>query len=215
MRGTLVAMAHFEAGPGGTAGPTQPLAALGQSKALRVTFGVITVLIGLLVLVWPGITILTAAVLFGVQLLITGVFWLVSTFAADGAGTGHRVLFAVSGLLSLLAGILCLRSPFQTIAILALLLGAIWVVGGVAEIFHGFGTSGWAVFSGIVTVIAGIVVLVAPLSSLVALAWLFGITLIVLGVVSIATAVSNGRATAPKPSTDQPGTTGTGHAAPA
>ncbi|CCH28307.1 putative membrane protein [Saccharothrix espanaensis DSM 44229] len=211
MRRTLVAMAHFEASPGGTPGPTQSLAALGQSKGLRVTFGVITVLIGLLVLIWPGLTILTAAVLFGVQLLITGVFWLVSTFTTDGAGTGQRVLFAVAGLLSLLAGILCLRAPFQTIAVLALLLGAIWVVGGVAEIFHGFGTSGWAVFSGVVTVIAGIVVLVAPLSSMVALAWLFGITLLVLGILSIAAAVSDGRAPAPKTSADHT----TGHAAPA
>ncbi len=212
MRRTLVGMAHFEGNAGGTAGPTQSLAALGQSKALRITFGVVTVLIGLLVLVWPGITILTAAVLFGVQLLITGVFWLVSTFAGSGVGTGNRVLFAITGVLAVLAGILCLREPFQTIAVLALLLGAIWVVGGIAEMIHGFGNSGWAVFSGIVTAIAGIVVLVWPLSSMVALAWLFGITLLVLGVLTIASAVSDGRALAAA-TRQNPGTTG--HAAPA
>ncbi|MBW4719370.1 HdeD family acid-resistance protein [Saccharothrix obliqua] len=204
-------MAHFETDAGGATGPAQPLALLGRSKALRITFGVITVLIGLLVLLWPGITILTAAVLFGVQLLVTGVFWLVSSFTRTGADTGQRVLFAVTGVLALIAGILCLRSPFQTIAVLALLLGAIWVVGGVAEVLHGFGESGWAVFSGIVTVIAGIVVLVAPLSSMVALAWLFGITLLVLGVVAIAAAVSGGRAVPAAAKRDA----GTGHAAPA
>ncbi|RKT52749.1 HdeD family acid-resistance protein [Saccharothrix australiensis] len=186
-------MAHFEADAGDAAGQTWSLAALGQSKALRITFGVITILIGLLVLLWPGITILTAAVLFGLQLLITGVFWLVSSFTRATASGGHRVLLAVAGVLGLVAGILCLRSPFQTIAVLALLLGATWVVGGVAEIFHGFGNSGWAVFSGVITLIAGIIVLVAPLSSMVALAWLFGISLLVLGVMSIAAAVTGGR----------------------
>ncbi|MBB5956062.1 uncharacterized membrane protein HdeD (DUF308 family) [Saccharothrix tamanrassetensis] len=189
-------MAHFEGNAGGTAGTAEPLAALGQSKALRITFGVVTVLVGLLVLLWPGITILTAAVLFGVQLLVTGVFWLISSFTESRAKSGYRVLFAVAGVLALLAGILSLRAPFQTIAVLALLLGATWVVGGVAEIFHGFGNSGWTVFSGFVTLVAGIVVLVMPLSSMVALAWLLGITLLVLGVLSIAAAVTDGRAPA-------------------
>ncbi|WP_433268853.1 HdeD family acid-resistance protein [Actinosynnema sp. CS-041913] len=198
-------MAHFEADAGGTTDQARSLAALGQSKALRITFGVVTVLIGVLVLVWPGITILTAAVLFGVQLLITGVFWLISSFTESRATSGYRVLFAVAGVLALVAGILSLRSPFQTVAVLALLLGATWVVGGVAEIFHGFGNSGWTVFSGFVTLVAGIVVLVMPMSSLVALAWLLGITLLVLGVLSIAAAVTDGRAPATRPS---PGTTG-------
>jgi len=186
-------MAHHEADANGPAGPTR---LLGRSKALRITFGVVTVAIGLLVLVWPGITILTAAVLFGVQLLITGVFWLVSSFTQGGSSGGHRVLLAVAGLLALVAGILSLRSPFQTVAVLALLLGATWVVGGVAEVFHGFGTSGWAVLSGVVTLVAGVVVLVMPLSGLVALAWLLGIALLVLGVLSVVAAVTEGRAPA-------------------
>lgn len=193
-------MAHFEAEDG-------TLALLGRAKALRITFGVLTVAIGVAVLVWPGITLLAAAVLFGVQLLVTGVFWLVSSFTAHTRGGGYRVLMGVAGLLALLGGILALRAPFQTVAVLALILGATWVVGGVAEVFHGFGASGWAVFSGVVTLVAGIVVLVAPLSSAVALAWLLGIALVVLGVVSIAGAMTEGRAAST--ATPRPTATGT------
>ncbi|MEU4741510.1 DUF308 domain-containing protein [Actinosynnema sp. NPDC023658] len=148
----------------------------------------ITVLIGLAVLLWPGLTLLTAAVLFGLEMLVTGVFWLVSSFSSDTAGR-QRWLLAVAGLLALVAGILCLRAPFQTIAVLALLLGATWVVGGVAEIFHGFGKSGWSVFSGAVTAIGGVVVLVWPVASLLALAWLLAIVLMVLGALAIAGAL--------------------------
>ncbi|MER5267760.1 DUF308 domain-containing protein [Actinosynnema sp. NPDC002837] len=152
----------------------------------------ITLLIGLAVLLWPGLTLLTAAVLFGVEMLVTGIFWLAASFTADETGR-QRWLLAVAGLLALVAGILCLRAPFQTLAVLALLLGATWVVGGVAEIFHGFGRSGWAVFSGAVTAIGGIVVLVWPVASLIALAWLLAIVLIVLGAMAIAGAVGADR----------------------
>ncbi|ROP38267.1 uncharacterized membrane protein HdeD (DUF308 family) [Saccharothrix texasensis] len=161
----------------------------GHGRALWITFGVITLLIGLAVLLWPGLTLLTAAVLFGAQMLITGVFWLAASFTADAMGR-QRWLLAVAGLLALVAGILCLRAPFQTIAVLALLLGATWVVGGVAEVFHGFGKSGWAVFSGVVTAIGGVVVLVWPVASLLALAWLLAVVLIVFGAMAIAGAIS-------------------------
>ncbi|MFI9011191.1 HdeD family acid-resistance protein [Actinosynnema sp. NPDC053489] len=164
----------------------------GQSRALWITFGVITLVIGLAVLLWPGLTLLTAAVLFGLEMLITGVFWLVSSFTRDEPGR-QRWLLAVAGLLALVAGILCLRAPFQTIAVLALLLGVTWVVGGVAEVFHGFGRSGWAVFSGVVTAIGGIVVLVWPVASLIALAWLLAVVLIVLGAMAIAGAIAASR----------------------
>ncbi|WP_197289817.1 HdeD family acid-resistance protein [Saccharothrix sp. NRRL B-16348] len=164
----------------------------GRTRALWIAFGVITLVMGLAVLLWPGLTLLTAAVLFGVQLLVTGVFWLVGSFGADALGR-QRWLLAVAGLLALVAGILCLRSPFQTIAVLTLLLGVTWVVGGVAEVFHGFGTSGWAVFSGVVTAIGGIVVLVWPVASLIALVWLLAVVLIVFGTMTIAGAISADR----------------------
>jgi uncharacterized membrane protein HdeD (DUF308 family) len=146
-----------------------------------------------------------------VQMLVTGVFWLVSSFTEDVLGR-QRWLSAVAGLLALVAGILCLRAPFQTIEVLALLLGATWVVGGVAEVFHGVGakgrgTSGWAVLSGVVTAIGGIVVLVWPVAGLIALAWLFAIVLLVFGALAIAGAMSAERA--PKKAPAATASTGT------
>ncbi|PSL54482.1 uncharacterized membrane protein HdeD (DUF308 family) [Saccharothrix carnea] len=194
------------AGQAGQAGRAEPRA--GHGRTLWITFGVITLLIGLAVLLWPGLTLLTAAVLFGLQMLVTGVFWLVGSFTADALGR-QRWLLAVAGLLALVAGILCLRAPFQTIAVLALLLGATWVVGGVAEVFHGVGTSGWAVLSGVVTAIGGIVVLVWPVASLIALAWLLAVVLIVFGALAIAGAVGMGREPRTRAAATPTGTTAT------
>jgi uncharacterized membrane protein HdeD (DUF308 family) len=164
---------------------------------------------GILVLVWPGKTILVLAVVLGVWLLVVGVFRLVAAIAFDGVppdgvppdgvppdGVPHdgvhssRVLLALLGVVAILVGILCLARPFQTATALALLLGAFWVVGGVIEFFHGIvgrvPGRGWAMVGGVLSIIAGIVVLAYPGASLVVLAWLFGIWLIVLGAVAMA-----------------------------
>ena len=43
--------------------------------------GVLAVVLGICVLVWPGISILVAAILFGVYLLITGIAQVIFAFA--------------------------------------------------------------------------------------------------------------------------------------
>ena len=166
------------------------LARLGNSWSWSVTFGVLTLLAGILVLGWPGTSILALAVVLGVWLLVVGVYRLVAALSVDDTRGGGRALMALLGVLAILVGILCLARPFQTATALALLLGAFWVVSGVIELFHGLvgdvSGRGWAVAGGLLSVIAGIVVLAYPGASLVVLAWLFGIWLIVLGAMTVA-----------------------------
>lgn len=199
-------MTHPDANTAGQAGRT--VSPDGHGRTLWITFGVITLAVGVAVLLWPGLTVVTAGVLFGLQMLVTGVFWLAGSITGDESGR-QRWLLAVAGLLALVAGILCLRAPFQTIAVLALLLGVTWVVGGVAEIFHGFGKSGWAVLSGAVTAISGIVVLVWPVASLIALVWLLAVVMIVLGAMAIAGAVGLSRKPRARTAAAPTGTTAT------
>ena len=169
---------------------TDRLAAAGSSPALSLGAGAVSVVIGLLVIFWPGITLLVLAVLFAIQFIIAGVLQIVTAFAADG-GTGSRVLLGLLGALSILVGVLCLRSPLQTVVVLGLLIGAMWVVGGVIGIVHALGAErgsgrGWAIASGIISIIGGVIILVYPALSLLTLTWLLGIVLVVNGVVLIA-----------------------------
>jgi uncharacterized membrane protein HdeD (DUF308 family) len=162
--------------------------------------GALSVLIGLLVLAWPGATIRIIAWLFAIQLLIAGVLQLVSAFSAE-RGPGGRVLFALLGALSILVGLLCLREPLQTALVLGLLIGAMWVVQGVAGMVHAIANEsgaarGWAITSGVLSVLGGAVVLVYPGTSLVVLTWLFGIVLVAVGVVLVAQGLSTRRSPA-------------------
>jgi uncharacterized membrane protein HdeD (DUF308 family) len=172
--------------------PADMLAGIGRHWGWVLFFGIVTVLAGLFTLVWPGRTIVVIAVLFGIQLIVAGIFRFVAAFATDESG-GTRVLLALLGVLSFIVGLYALRHILITVAALALLLGIFWIVNGVVETFtalshRGMQGRGWTIFMGLLSIAAGIVVLVYPGISLATLAIVLGFWLLVYGVMEIALA---------------------------
>jgi uncharacterized membrane protein HdeD (DUF308 family) len=178
-----------------------PLSAIGGHWGLLIAFGVITLAIGVMALVWPGATLLIIAVLFAIQLLVAGVVYVVRSFSEHETSGGWRVLHGLVGALSFLVGLLLLREPLQTLAIIALLIGAWWVVSGVLMTVSAFTGStanrAWALVSGVISVIAGFIVLLQPAISLTVLVVVLGIVLIVQGALAIWGGVSAKRASVP------------------
>jgi uncharacterized membrane protein HdeD (DUF308 family) len=167
--------------------PRDMVTTLGRAWGWVLFFGIVTLIAGLMTVAWPDRTILVVAVLVGIQLFVSGIFRLVASFTEEGEG--HRAWWVILGLLSIAVGILCLRNLFVTIAALTLVLGIVWVIQGITEFFAGvMGVTpnrGWTIFMGIVGFIAGIVVLVYPFTSILAVAWVFGVWLIFYGVMEI------------------------------
>jgi uncharacterized membrane protein HdeD (DUF308 family) len=169
------------------------LAGIGRHWGWVLFFGIVTVLAGLFALVWPGRTLQVIAVLFGIQLVVAGIFRFVTALAVDEASGGTRVLLALLGVLSFIVGLYALRNVLVTIAALALLLGIFWIVNGAVETFtalsdRGMQGRGWAIFMGLLSIVAGVVVLVYPGISLTTLAIVLGFWLIVFGVMEIVAA---------------------------
>ncbi|MFE1878288.1 HdeD family acid-resistance protein [Streptomyces diastatochromogenes] len=154
--------------------------------------GVASLVLGVLVLIWPGPSLLAAGVLFGVYLLISGIFQLVSAFGTHKT-TSLRVLAFISGALSIVLGLFCFRGPMQSILLLALWIGIGWVIRGITQTLAAASDSrmparGWQIFLGIVTFIAGIVLIDSPFESVAVLTLVGGWWLVVVGVVEIVTA---------------------------
>jgi uncharacterized membrane protein HdeD (DUF308 family) len=153
--------------------------------------GIMALTLGVLVLLLPGDSIVIAAILFGIYLLITGIAQVIVAFSLH-VSAGGRVLLFISGAASLVLAILCFRHFGEGYAILLL---AIWI--GVGFIFRGVATSisaisdptlpgrGWQIFLGAIAILAGIVMLGSPLESLAILTEIVGIWLIVIGVFEI------------------------------
>jgi uncharacterized membrane protein HdeD (DUF308 family) len=147
--------------------------------------GILSLALGILVLAWPGISVLVAAVTFGVYLVITGIAQVAFAFSLH-ASAGSRTLLFISGAASLILALLAFRHFGN-----AVLLLAIWI--GIGFIFRGVATAvsaisdptlpgrGWSSFIGVISLIAGIVVMASPFESIITLAIVVGVWLVVIG----------------------------------
>jgi uncharacterized membrane protein HdeD (DUF308 family) len=179
--------------------PAEMLTRVGRHWGWVLAYGILTLAVGLAVLVWPSQTLLVLAVLFGLQLIISGIFRFVAALATDDLTSGTRVLLAILGVLSIIIGLWALRHVVLTLLALVVFLGIYWIVSGVIDIFtalahRGAPNRGWTVFTGVLSVIAGLIVLAWPGPTLLVLAIVLGIWLLVFGVMEIMAAIRLRRA---------------------
>ena len=145
--------------------------------------GVVTTVIGAMVVAWPDGTLKVLSVLFGIQLLIFGLFRLISAFSSNSPAPG---LVGFIGVIGMMAGVVVLRNPFETVAVLATVLGLVWVVGGSIELISSIADGsmrdrGLVAFGAVVTILAGVVVLAWPGPTVTVIAWIAGIYLVAFG----------------------------------
>ncbi|MFD3702248.1 HdeD family acid-resistance protein [Nocardia sp. NPDC058658] len=170
-----------------------PLTALAKKtwQTILVT-GLLAVILGIIVLVWPGPSLLVAGVLFGIYMVVSGIFQLIAAFT-HLPSTSFRVLSFISGVLSLIIGVFCFRDDLASIVLLGLWIGISWLFRGVAVLFAAISESGvpgrgWQIFYGIISALAGVVLIVWPISSIATLVLVVGIFLIVIGIMEVITA---------------------------
>jgi uncharacterized membrane protein HdeD (DUF308 family) len=159
--------------------------------------GILTLAVGVVVLMWTGHSIVFAAVAFGVYLLITG-FWQVAFAFGLHVSAGGRVLLFISGAASLVLAFMAFRHFSKGDEATAVYLLAIWI--GIGFIFRGVATTvsaisdptlpgrGWEIFLGVMSLLAGMIMLGSPFNSIVILAQVVGIWLLVIGTFEIVSA---------------------------
>jgi uncharacterized membrane protein HdeD (DUF308 family) len=153
---------------------------------LLAVLGVVSLVCGVLAIVYPDVTLLAVGIIFGFYLLMAGVFELVDAVVGD---PGSR---ALSGIVALLAGLICLRRPGDSLLALVVVLGAYLIVTGVARLVRAFASvehRGLSLLSAVIDLVLGILILSWPDESLVTLAVFFGISLIFRGVFALVAAL--------------------------
>ncbi|HEV7605364.1 MAG TPA: DUF308 domain-containing protein [Candidatus Limnocylindrales bacterium] len=167
------------------------LASAARQWWVLVVEGVLGVIFGVLALLLPGVTLLTLAYLFAAWAIISGV---------TAIGEGMRVAdqrgrswpFAVTGVVSIVAGVLAALLPGPTIGGLMLFLGAWLVVGGVAQLWAAYQIrkvidNEWIIaLAGVLRAVAGLIILAFPIvGALLTVAYISSAAIIV-GVIAIA-----------------------------
>jgi uncharacterized membrane protein HdeD (DUF308 family) len=167
------------------------------------SLGVLTVILGAAVLVWPGQSIVAAGILFVVYLLASGIAQVIAAFTVRSPAAS-RVLLFISGALSIVLGVFAFRdfNDGAAVWLLTLWIAVGFMLQGVSETvlaisFKELPDRGWYIFVGVLTMIAGVVMLAWPISSIVVLSIIAGVWLVVIGTTEIGWAV-NVRSTAKK-----------------
>jgi uncharacterized membrane protein HdeD (DUF308 family) len=148
---------------------------------------VLTLILGIIVSFHPSGSLNVVAVLLGILMILSGIFHLVRVFDQDEQ---HRIWVGIAGLLFIVIGVVLIRHLHLTVALIGLIIGLTWVVQGLTALIGGLaggvreGRAWWIAF-GVISVIAGIVVVSAPVTSVNVLAVLLGIWFIVMGIFEI------------------------------
>jgi uncharacterized membrane protein HdeD (DUF308 family) len=159
-----------------------------SSWAWFLSLGVLFVVLGAACITLDVTATFTTVLLFGWMLLIGGLFALVQAFTTR-TWSGF-FLFLLSALLRGFTGYLLVRYPLTGAESLTLVLASFFIVGGMFRAI-GFGMAkfprwGWAVFSGIVSVALGVILLAQwPVVSVWFIGFAIGVDLVFDGVALI------------------------------
>jgi len=94
-----------------------------SSMVLRIVLGVVSILFGMLVLVWPGISLAILVIMVGIWAIIIGILQIVSSVRHRAIPNSGWVWGIIGGALSILFGILVLIWPGTGLVTI------IWIIG--------------------------------------------------------------------------------------
>jgi uncharacterized membrane protein HdeD (DUF308 family) len=164
---------------------------LARRWQLVVLRGAVAVLFGIVAIVWPEITVLSLAILFGVYTLLDGITSITMGFGHRGTDRAYLVTL---GILGVVAGLISLIWPAITVIVLLVII-ALWAIfAGVMQIAAAvrlrkvIRNEWFLALSGTISLVLGLLLIVQPGEGAIALlvaiatfAFVWGITLIVLG----------------------------------
>lgn len=138
---------------------------LHENRKWYLTLGVLLSLFGIILLAYLPFATLSAIFIFGVMMMIGGVLHLLAGFKIFSGG--FRFLWLLFGILYFVAGYYAFTTPIKTAVLLTSLLAIFLIIAGVVRIFNALVFRavqgwGWTLFSGLLTLVAGVVILQTP-----------------------------------------------------
>ncbi len=155
--------------------------------------GLASVIFGVLILAWPGISVYALTIVFGVYALATGITAFAAAFSSHTKD--ERASLIVSGLLGTVTGIVVLAWPsISALALLyvigayAVLLGMVAIIASVRLPLDGRDTA-LTILSGLVSIVFGIVIFAEPGAGALSVLALIAAFALVIGVTELVVAI--------------------------
>lgn len=153
--------------------------------------GIAALLFGFAALFWPGVTLYTLVLLFSAWILVDGVVRLVSGISHLGENA-HGLLAMVVGFVELGGGVYLIRHPGITLKTFLGVIGFLLIINGVISVVASLAAKESAtgkmlgIMLGVLAALAGIFMLMEPVSSGLAFTWILGLYGLITGPMLIA-----------------------------
>ena len=166
---------------------------------LQLFLGAVAIGVGIAAFAWPSATVQVIAVLFGLNLLVTGIIRAGLLLFVPGYPLLYRLLGIIFGVLTAIVGILCLRNLTGSVALLLVFIAIGWLLDGLVEIFGTLGRpaepgAGARIATGLLMILAAIALLVWPELGLGTFVFIGATVLIFVGAGQVISAVGGLRA---------------------
>jgi uncharacterized membrane protein HdeD (DUF308 family) len=153
---------------------------------VQLLVGAITTALGVVLTFHPTGTLSFVMVVVGIGIVLGGVLSLLAALNPDDT---HRALHGIGGVVQVIVGVLLLRHLHWGLAVIGLMIGISWIIQGIAALVAGaLGAARfrlWSVLFGCLSLLAGIIVVSAPVHSTKTLAILLGVWFLILGLVGV------------------------------
>jgi uncharacterized membrane protein HdeD (DUF308 family) len=105
--------------------------------AQLVPLGVVGVMLGILIFIWPQMSVTVLILLVAVWAIISGLSQFISIWAVKIMSSGAKWLYAISGILSIILGVILFWYPIATTLIFIWIFGLYAVVFGIVMLISG------------------------------------------------------------------------------
>jgi uncharacterized membrane protein HdeD (DUF308 family) len=160
--------------------------------------GVLAIAVGVVILVWPGISLYALTLLFGAYSLATGIVGLATAFNGD-TPKDHRVWLVFMSLLGIVVGVVVFAWTGMSALALLYVIGAYAIVFGIITVVGGFwlpldgGDTALLVLSGLVSIAFGVIMFAKPGDGALVLLALIAAYAIVTGLTEVVVAIGGKR----------------------
>jgi uncharacterized membrane protein HdeD (DUF308 family) len=169
------------------------------SRAVALTVGAISLVIGIVAMAWPDHTVKAVAVVVGIGFLIAGIAQTLDALVTHRAGT-YWGLLLIRGLLDLVVGLVAIFYPEITVAIVCILVGLNLVIGGIIQIVlsrrvpKGLEARSMYLWRGIFWIVFGVIVIAVEGMAAVVFTFVVGIFFVLSGVLLLVLGFRLGKA---------------------
>lgn len=159
-----------------------------RASWMLIVRGIVAVIFGIIVAVWPASTLLVIVWLFGIFAIVDGIVGIVHWIAGR---TDRSIWVLVGSIISVIAGLIAIIWPGVTVLAMTFVIGFWAILLGASQIAiavrgRRLSTSWWMwLVAGIITLAFGLVLVFAPGTGVLSLLWLLSLFAILEGVVLI------------------------------